>query len=456
MKKLACSLLTLLLLFALIPQFTFAAESNIQLYLNGKKLNPEAAPRKINSISMVPVRIISENLGAKVTWNQAEMKATVQKDDTLMQFTIGKKEAIVNSKNVQLEEAPLLVAPGTTLLPVRIVAENLGFQVDWDDPSQTVKLMKNPETPKPPTDGGGSDKPSGSTNPNNYPELQSIGTAGTQITVQASGAVTPKMMALSNPDRLVIDLPKAAFSTALPAPAANQMGEVVSKITGVSKIRYAMNDPQTSTIRIVLDLAAKTGYKLVENGSTGKVVIELTGAVPFKVVIDAGHGDQDPGALSITGKKEKDFNLAMATKVVKLLENEPMIQPYMTRSDDTFVELDGRVKYANDLGADAFISIHGNKYTAGTRGTETYYYTPQSLQFANIMHSQVVKAAGFPDRKVRQNDFRVIKYTTMPSILIEVGYLSNVTDESWMYTEDFQNRVAAGIVAGIKQNFNIN
>ena len=137
------------------------------------------------------------------------------------------------------------------------------------------------------------------------------------------------------------------------------------------------------------------------------------------------------------------------------MSQDKRVNVLMTRSDDTFIPLDGRVSFANDIQTDLFLSIHGNSAKASVSGTETYYNRPESIAFANVIHKNVVAAAGFPDRKVREADFRVITKTTMPAVLVEVGYLSNKNDESAMYKEAFQDKVAASIVAAIKEYLNL-
>ncbi len=139
-----------------------------------------------------------------------------------------------------------------------------------------------------------------------------------------------------------------------------------------------------------------------------------------------------------------------------LLQQEAQIQPFLTRNDDTFVPLDGRAKFANDRNADVYVSIHANSWLASSTGTETYYYKSDSAQFAQIMHKHLTAATGLPDRGVRQEPFRVVKkITNMPAILLEVGYLSNARDTAALFDDAFQNRVAAAIVAGIKEQLNI-
>ncbi len=174
----------------------------------------------------------------------------------------------------------------------------------------------------------------------------------------------------------------------------------------------------------------------------------------FKVVIDAGHGGKDVGASGASGQYEKDFTLSVSKKVEKLLGQEPAIEVFMTRTDDSFISQESRFrpKYANKLNADVFISIHGNTFSdPDVSGTETFYYHENSRLFAETLQKHVVEATGFRDRGVMKKDLFVVKDTKMPAALIEVGYLTNLEDESKMWTDDFQNLVATSIVEGIKE-----
>jgi N-acetylmuramoyl-L-alanine amidase len=459
MKKIVLSMLSLLFIFVfMLPQLSHAAtgSSDIPLYLNGKKLMPEISPQLVGNTSIVPIRIISEELGGKVTWSQTESKVTIRKGQTVIQLWINKKDAQVNGKSYLLEEAPRLIA-GNTLVPVRLVAENMGIQVKWDNNTRSVVLIKAADTTTPDT------KPVQPppvvtpevSNPNGYPELRSIVLTGNQLQVQASGSITPKVFYLSNPDRLVMDIPASTFSKTVPKPLPNTMVEIPTNNPLVSKIRYAFNDPATATIRIVIELKAKAGYKIADNGLSGKVAVDIAEA-KYKVVIDPGHGDQDPGAKSLTGKKEKDFNLAMALKVQKLLQQNPSIQVTMTRSTDVFIPLSGRVTIADNAGADIFVSIHANSWMAASRGTETYYNRADSTSLAGVIQSNMVAATGFPNRGVKFGDFHVIRETSMPAVLLEVGYLSNAIEDAAMANEDFRNRVAASVANGIKEYLKVN
>lgn len=460
--RLVTTLLSLLLIALLIPAFASAASQGstvgIPLYLNGKQLNPEVAPRIIKDVTMVPVRIIAEELGSKVSWNQEQQQVTITKDSLNIQMVIDKPSATVNGVKLPLDAAPLLME-GNTLLPVRFIAENMGIEVNWNDVARAVYLKDKTgtsETVSPPTgQPDTTDKPATDANGNPLPVIQSIEMTPTQLLIKADkGALQPSSFSLRDPNRIVIDIPNAVLNPSLYKNEASKSGDTVSSSVYVSNVRYSLYNNNPYTVRVVLDMKDSIDLKW-ESGVNTPTLVGVLNKAKYKVVIDPGHGDQDPGAKAANGRNEKEFNLMMGTKVYNLLQKEPQIQASMTRSDDTFIPLDDRGKFANDLNADIFVSIHGNSYVATSTGTETYYYKSDSVEFANIMHNHLAAATGFPDRGVRQEAFRVVKITNMPALLLEIGYLSNPKESATMFDEAFQNRVAEAIVAGIKEQLNI-
>lgn len=172
----------------------------------------------------------------------------------------------------------------------------------------------------------------------------------------------------------------------------------------------------------------------------------------FTVVIDPGHGGKDTGAQGASGKYEKDFSLSLSKKIAGRLEQHPEIKVYLTRETDTFqsAKRGERQEFANQLGADIFISIHGNTFSdPSVSGTETYYYSGNSLELARILHHHVVSATGFVDRGVRQEEFLVLKDTNMPAVLLEIGYLTNPDNEAKMFNPLFQQQIADAVCEGI-------
>ncbi|MNP54259.1 N-acetylmuramoyl-L-alanine amidase LytC precursor [compost metagenome] len=110
---------------------------------------------------------------------------------------------------------------------------------------------------------------------------------------------------------------------------------------------------------------------------------------------------------------------------------------------------------ANDMNADALISIHGNTYPdPAVSGTESYYYSEDSFPLAHDVHEQLVKATGFRDRGVKQDNWKVLRECKVPAILLEVGFLTNPENETTLLNDDRQNEIAHAIVDGIKNYFN--
>ncbi|WP_169082351.1 N-acetylmuramoyl-L-alanine amidase [Paenibacillus sp. PL91] len=174
----------------------------------------------------------------------------------------------------------------------------------------------------------------------------------------------------------------------------------------------------------------------------------------YKIVIDAGHGGKDPGAEGVSGQREKLFTLSLSLKVYDLLKQEDMFEPYLTRSDDNFIDLDKRPDIANQMNADAFVSIHANTFTdESVGGTETFYRHDDSVQLAQSVHDKVVKEMGFQDRGIKNEQLKVLSLSKVPAILLEVGYLTNPSEEATLLGEDGQARAARAIVDGLKQYF---
>jgi N-acetylmuramoyl-L-alanine amidase len=169
------------------------------------------------------------------------------------------------------------------------------------------------------------------------------------------------------------------------------------------------------------------------------------------VVIDPGHGAQDPGAIGIGGLQEKDVILPIGIRVAQILQQNG-VQVIMTRNSDFFVSLQGRVSIAERANADAFVSIHANSLGLGrpdVNGLENYYNTPQSLGLARAVHNSILQTVSVRDRGVRKARFYVVRKTTMPSILVETGYVTGAEDAARLRTREHQNAMAEGIARGI-------
>lgn len=226
-------------------------------------------------------------------------------------------------------------------------------------------------------------------------------------------------------------------------------------------------------------------------------------AKPFVLVIDAGHGGKDPGAVGAISK-EKDINLKVALALGKLVEdNLKDVKVVYTRKTDVFVELDARAAIANANKADLFISIHtnasaGNKTVKGTetytlgmhraasnlevakrensaimleknyeeryegfnpKSSESYIifelmqdeYMKQSVALAGNIQKEFVSTAKRNNRGIYQAGFLVLRATSMPSCLVELGYISTPDEERYLNSQEGVSNLSKSIFNAVKQ-----
>lgn len=211
------------------------------------------------------------------------------------------------------------------------------------------------------------------------------------------------------------------------------------------------------------------------------------------IVIDPGHGGRDPGALGLRRTAEKDITLNIALRLRELLRKRQDLRVLMTRDHDVYIELEERAKFANRHGADLFISIHVNSHPSRlVKGVEIYHFgeakdqralevaarengTPigntgvgweylvadllttkkieASLELAwNAKEAMVTQLKGsydVMDHGVKTAPFYVLRFTSMPSILAEVAYISNPDEEALLRTPTFVKNVAHSLYQGI-------
>lgn len=199
-----------------------------------------------------------------------------------------------------------------------------------------------------------------------------------------------------------------------------------------------------------------------------KSMVEGTEQPPYlladvTIVLDPGHGGPDPGAIGASGVYEKNNTLPVGLNLAGLLRSAGA-RVILTRSTDvspaagTYSEradLEARTKIANDLKADLFISLHNDSFSnPAASGTTTYYsllnpVADQSKTLAGNIQSELVKAIGLTNRGVKNSPFYVVKNSEMPAVLIELGFLSNPTEEKLLGSSEFQKKAAQGIYRGI-------
>ncbi|NET58741.1 MAG: N-acetylmuramoyl-L-alanine amidase [Symploca sp. SIO2E6] len=170
------------------------------------------------------------------------------------------------------------------------------------------------------------------------------------------------------------------------------------------------------------------------------------------VMLDPGHGGKDPGAIGIGGLREKDIVLPISLEVANLLEQQG-VQAILTRSDDRFISLAGRVQMAERARSNLFVSIHANAISASrpdVNGLETYYHQ-LGRELAQTVHKTVLQSVEIGDRRVRQARFYVLRNTSMPSILVETGFVTGHLDAAKLREPAHRSLMARAIAQGILQ-----
>ncbi|WIV17497.1 N-acetylmuramoyl-L-alanine amidase family protein [Paenibacillus polygoni] len=477
MKKTMILFLFSLLLCSIFPNIGHASSNppKAKIILDGKeiKLPSPAQVSIINNSVMIPIRVVAENLNFKVTWDQKIKRVKIQNDTDTLTLTVNKKEALINDIASLLEVSPRNLN-NTVVVPLRFVSENMGLAVKWDNKNKVVTLTSSIPV-------AGSNGIEEGTYKEPVKQVNDMYFANNQLVVSLDGDVKPSISTLANPQRIVVDIPNATFSSSFSQSLnIGTIGKLdVSGYSTVSEVRYSLFSRDPEVVRIVIVAEEEIPFEFQTEMESNTLVVDVTEAdenstfVPLPapipippvdnsgrktVVIDPGHGGSDPGTIGITNTHEKDFTLALSLKVETLLQSEPEINVVMTRDEDVYPTRTERVALANQLKADLFVSIHGNSVLASPQasGTESYYYQRSSSKdLAKVIHKHLVKALGFKDRGVKEGNYQVIRETTMPAALLEIGFLSNLAEEEALFTEAVQDKAAQAIVDGIKEYLGI-
>lgn len=339
------------------------------------------------------------------------------------------------------------------------------------------------------------------------------GPESTRVVFDLDGAVRHKVFTLENPHRVVIDLEGIGGNSVKVANRATGQGVVQRIRSGVR---------EGNSIRVVLDVAQSINprsFALAPSDQFGhRVVLDLD--VPLKmpagqpqkpavtlgekmitVVVDAGHGGEDPGARGLGGTYEKDVALAISRRLAALIDAQPDMRAVLSRTGDYYVGLQRRVEIARQHQADLFVSVHANAFRdRNLKGTSVYVLSTRGAsseharwlakrensadlvggieiagkdndlasvlidlsQSATIEASfdlggRILNAMSQVNRlqktSVQQAGFMVLKAPDIPSVLVETAFISNPDEERLLRDPAHQDRFARSMLAGIKGYF---
>lgn len=198
-----------------------------------------------------------------------------------------------------------------------------------------------------------------------------------------------------------------------------------------------------------------------------QILPDIAQAQAPKIVLDAGHGGSDPGAVGVNGLYEMTVNLDVVKRLQDLLTKQGY-EVLLTRDKNEYLSLAQRVAITDELKPDLFVSVHANSHTnAGIRGSLVLYYdkdypqadyppsdamaalTPESKKLAQLVQDNMVKAAGTVDRGIVPSAVYVARMGSVPSVLVETAFLSNGEDAALLADGGFRQKFAVGIGNGI-------
>lgn len=433
----------------------------IVLVVDGNTVETEEMPPVIlNGRTMVPAREFFEELGAKVSWDNKAKRVNIEYNDEVIMLTINSRTVYIGSNSVSIssaDPAPKIIND-KTMIPVRFVAEEFGFDVEWVNETRTVRITS--------------------------PEAEEVRLTNVVFSAEDDADtvfialdefVNPNIFRMEAPDRIVIDI----YGTE----ATIKDGSIKSSGQAVEEIRYSQHPDR---FRVVADLKADADYEVfkLKNGieisiiRTGDYefdeepsdVVEDTTDIPdeeitvpdndgkYIVVVDAGHGGNDPGAIYPAGSKnpeavEKELTLDIAQKLRDNLE-ENGIYVVMTRDSDTYPTLKERAELANSINADLFVSVHINAMDNKDEidGAQVYYHRSSYFgkKLAKLVHENIVEYTALSDKKIQDgSSFYVLKHTKMPAILAECGFITNAHDRNYLSTEKGRQALADAISDGV-------
>ena len=343
----------------------------------------------------------------------------------------------------------------------------------------------------------------------------------TRLTLESRTPIGHRMLLVENPDRLVIDLDEVKLDDTLKGLVA-RVGEddpyikairigrfkpgvvriVLDLKTKVSPQLFSLKPVADYGNRLVLDIYPRQGDALMRLATRHPAEEKQTKpkARPITIVVDAGHGGEDPGAHG-RNSYEKDVTLAIAKKLARLIDDDSAMRAVLTRDGDYFIPLQGRVIKARRAKADLFVSIHADAspseeargssvFALSERGATSVAarwlakrenesdliggvdlsakdpYLAKTLldlsQTASISDSlrlgkdvlrQLKAFRPLHSDNVEQAGFAVLKAPDIPSILVETAFITNPSEERKLDDDDYQDRVAKAIFEGIRQYF---
>jgi len=401
--------------------------------VNGEKIATDVPSVIINDRTLVPIRAIFEKLGADVYWVSVEQKAVIVLNSVALQIKVNDKVATINGKNFEMD-VPAKIINDRIMVPVRFIAEHLNYKIGWypDRKVVTVDSVQLGEI-----------------------KVEQSDSYDTVI-ISSGPSKYYTVMELTDPDRIVIDIPNVEV------PASGQID-----VNGqyLNTVRYAQFDKVVA--RVVLDVSGKPKYEITNQDD--RLIVKLhnmaTPTTNLTICVDPGHGGSEPGASGY-GYVEKDINL----KLGLLLRDELKkcgFNVVMTREDDRYLSLYERGQIALKNNCNAIISVHFNASgTGAASGFEAIYtFNNESAKWIALSIFDEATKLGLNKRRVYtlesssypgRSYYGVLRESEpIPGVIAEGLFIDNANDVKFLSDPNFLKNLAKAYCRGICNAFGI-
>lgn len=401
--------------------------------INEESLKTEFSPYIKEGRTFVPIREITEKLGADVKWDGKDESIKITLNGDVINMQIDNPNVTVNDKEIALDkaQAPQLALYNKprretkTMVPLRFISETFGYNVDWNNDKvraeiSTVSAKSIFEDNKTKKESNTNSKNKKTSNKNTVSKENT-----SKKTKTKSSSIFDNNYFQSNVEKSETDNIK------------NQ----IKKGNEDKIFEQAELDEKDKENRVIKDK------------------IEINGKL--NIVIDPGHGGKDSGAIALDGYTyEKDLNLLVAENLMEKLNNNSEINATITRTRDEYIKLLDRAAISNDSNADLFLSIHFNSAdNSSAKGIEVLYASEKNVSikdtvqkhFASCLQKALIKETGALDRGIKNRPaIIVLNKTKNVSALVELGFLSNESDLENIKDPDYIDKLARGIYNGIE------
>lgn len=392
--------------------------------INEDSLKTDFSPYIKEGRTFVPIREITEKLGADVKWNGKDKSIKITLNGDVINMQIDNSKVTVNDKKIELDraQAPQLALYSKprketkTMVPLRFISETFGYNVDWNNDKVRAEISTE-KTNSIVEDNKNKDKSNKKKTKNSK-----------------NSKVNSKSIFNDN-----------FFQSNVEKKETKDIKNQINKGNEDKIFEEADLDLKEKKNRVIKDK------------------IEINGKL--NIVIDPGHGGKDSGAIAVDGYTyEKDLNLLVAENLMEKLNENSEINARITRTRDEYIKLLDRASVSNDNNADLFLSIHFNSSdNSSAKGIEVLYASEKNIaikdtvqkHFANCLQKALIRETGAVDRGIKNTPaIIVLNKTKNVSALVELGFLSNESDLENIKDPEYIDKLAKGIYNGIEDYMN--